>query len=389
MRSVSASPRVAGCALDPDTRRTARSASGSAPTTSKRDCSPVVNSALPPSAYATTWALVSISPSGVNTTPEPAPSPRRLRTVRLATLGSTVVATVDTTRLYASRASVSWSRSMSGGNAGTSAVDAVPGFAQREAGAGCHDGPARRVHRGGPAQRVAGDRAAQPGALAIRIRPARSRCRPSRPSSRTYSRPASPPRWRTVHASALLRGHSDSYTFGQGGAPLLLAERHFARKWTTWQASTRVQGVAGRSPPVRSRVRAATAAYPGRYAARSWSPRYVATATTSRTWTRCATRAPGGRSTGWAAGTSGTAGSAGAAVRAPPDAYAPDRHSSGRSNQRSSSKPADTAAPPRPSVHGRSAYFANSSRASARYPGRASSPARVWCAGQRRYPSAS
>src|SRR5207248_2852397 len=211
MRSVSASPRVAGCALDPDTRRTARSASGSAPTTSKRDCSPVVNSALPPSAYATTWALVSISPSGVNTTPEPAPSPRRLRTVRLATLGSTVVATVDTTRLYASRASVSWSRSMSGGNAGTSAVDAVPGFAQR----------------------------------------------------------------------------------------------HFARKWTTWQASTRVQGVAGRSPPVRSRVRAATAAYPGRYAARSWSPRYVATATTSRTWTRCATRAPGGRSTGWAAGTSG------------------------------------------------------------------------------------
>ena len=117
MRRLSASPRVAGGTLVPDTRRTARSASGSAPTTSKRTWSPVVNSAVPPSAYATTWALVSTNPSTVNTTPEPAPSPRRLRTLRLATVGRTDAATLDTTWLYASMAAVSRSGSMSVANA--------------------------------------------------------------------------------------------------------------------------------------------------------------------------------------------------------------------------------------------------------------------------------
>src|SRR5207253_1091350 len=81
--------------VDPDgrTRSTARSASGSVPTTSKSNSRPSTNAALPPSEPCTTCADVRRKPSGVMAMADPAPSPRRppdtRRTTRtLATDGS-------------------------------------------------------------------------------------------------------------------------------------------------------------------------------------------------------------------------------------------------------------------------------------------------------------
>src|SRR5262249_58601599 len=51
--------------------------------------------------------LVTRNPSSVNTTPDPAPSPRGPTTRRLATRGRSVAATVVTTREYASMAASS------------------------------------------------------------------------------------------------------------------------------------------------------------------------------------------------------------------------------------------------------------------------------------------
>ena len=58
------------------TRSTARSDSGSAPTTRNGADVPSANSAVPAVALPTTWALVSRNPSPVKTTPEPRLSPR-------------------------------------------------------------------------------------------------------------------------------------------------------------------------------------------------------------------------------------------------------------------------------------------------------------------------
>jgi hypothetical protein len=65
---------------------------------SKLVCSPEVNSAVPPVASSTTCALVSVRPSAVKTTADPAPLPRRVRTARLATHGSSAAATEVTAR---------------------------------------------------------------------------------------------------------------------------------------------------------------------------------------------------------------------------------------------------------------------------------------------------
>jgi hypothetical protein len=97
-RRLAASPRSAGVRSVASARRSARSDSGSAPTTRAEISRPSVNDALtrarPPS---TTCAEVSMKPSGVTTTPEPPPpaSPRRVRrdTFRLATEGASVSAT--------------------------------------------------------------------------------------------------------------------------------------------------------------------------------------------------------------------------------------------------------------------------------------------------------
>src|SRR5262245_34537583 len=98
-RSVSALPRVAASGAFARVRSTARSDSGSAPTTSKRDSVPSAKTVVPWVAPDTTWALVSRKPSSVKTTAEPAPC--RVRT--LATCGVTVSATEVTTAEYASR----------------------------------------------------------------------------------------------------------------------------------------------------------------------------------------------------------------------------------------------------------------------------------------------
>src|SRR5438874_1486402 len=109
-RSTSASPRTAGCRSRPVARITARSDNASAPTTSVSISRPSVNAASPPSAPAITCADVSMKPSAVITTAEPAPAPRlpsrdRFVTRRLATAGSTCSATDVTIREYASSAS--------------------------------------------------------------------------------------------------------------------------------------------------------------------------------------------------------------------------------------------------------------------------------------------
>src|SRR6266567_2034489 len=74
--SLSASPSSAGSGVGPLARSTARSDSGSAPTTRNGADVPSANDAVPAVALPTTWALVSRNPSPVKTTPEPRLSPR-------------------------------------------------------------------------------------------------------------------------------------------------------------------------------------------------------------------------------------------------------------------------------------------------------------------------
>ena len=97
-RSWSALPTRAGCRPSARARATARSERGSAPTTSTSNSVPSMKEALAAPPAATTWADVTRKPSGVITTPEPAPPkprpPRPMR--RLATDGRTFSATVVT-----------------------------------------------------------------------------------------------------------------------------------------------------------------------------------------------------------------------------------------------------------------------------------------------------
>ena len=97
-RSVAASPSSAGGRPSPSARSTARSDSGSVPITRAPTSRPSVNAARiagRPRRDSTTWAEVSMNPSGVITTPEPPP---RRATRRLATDGASVSATWLTTR---------------------------------------------------------------------------------------------------------------------------------------------------------------------------------------------------------------------------------------------------------------------------------------------------
>src|ERR671925_1041431 len=104
-RSCSASPSLAGTRSLACARRTARSDSGSAPTTVKSSSRPSTNEARPrPRPPPTTCAEVRRKPSGVMTTALP-PPPRRTR--RFATEGASRSATDVTAREYASSASVS------------------------------------------------------------------------------------------------------------------------------------------------------------------------------------------------------------------------------------------------------------------------------------------
>ena len=103
-RSCSASPSTAAVRSAASERRTARSESGSAPTSSAVISRPSTNDASTfPSVPATTWAEVSRKPSGVITTPLPPPTalrpPRtRRETRRLATDGESFSAIVTTAR---------------------------------------------------------------------------------------------------------------------------------------------------------------------------------------------------------------------------------------------------------------------------------------------------
>jgi hypothetical protein len=96
--SSSASPSSAGGGVCPAVRTTARSDSGSAPTTRNGLVVPSENAAVPAVALPTTCALVSRNPSPVNTTAEPRLSPCRpvLGTRRLATFGVSSAATPAT-----------------------------------------------------------------------------------------------------------------------------------------------------------------------------------------------------------------------------------------------------------------------------------------------------
>ena len=92
-----ASPSGTGGGTGPRARSTARSESTSRPTTSTTTAVPSENVASTDLAPTTTWALVSSTPSSEMTLALPAPSPRDVRTARLATLGSTSRATRVTT----------------------------------------------------------------------------------------------------------------------------------------------------------------------------------------------------------------------------------------------------------------------------------------------------
>jgi hypothetical protein len=101
-RSRSAFPRDTGSRSAPLVRITARSDSGSRPTTSKRSSRPSAIEARPFSTPSTTWAEVTRKPSGVIATAEPEPcawrppgSRRLIR--RLATERVTRSATPATT----------------------------------------------------------------------------------------------------------------------------------------------------------------------------------------------------------------------------------------------------------------------------------------------------
>src|SRR3954447_5666615 len=117
-RSALASPRRAGVRSRASARRTARSESGSRPTTVKRRSRPSTNDASPPPPLSTTWADVSRYPSGAMTTALPPPTairPPRTRRVtrRFATLGARARATAGTTCEQAASASASGGRSPS------------------------------------------------------------------------------------------------------------------------------------------------------------------------------------------------------------------------------------------------------------------------------------
>ena len=83
----------------PSARSTARSDSGSVPTTSTANSRPSTKEAMPLSARSTTCAEVSTNPSGVITTPLPPPSTRlprkRRETRRLATDGARRLGDLD------------------------------------------------------------------------------------------------------------------------------------------------------------------------------------------------------------------------------------------------------------------------------------------------------
>jgi hypothetical protein len=100
-RNDVASPSSVATRSRASVRRTARSESGSAPTTSARKVRPSVNVAVARRARATTCAEVSRNPSAVIATALPAPLP----TWRFATEGESRSATSVTTREYASSGS--------------------------------------------------------------------------------------------------------------------------------------------------------------------------------------------------------------------------------------------------------------------------------------------
>ena len=112
-RRFSASPSTPGVKSVPSARSTARSESGSVPTTSTPTSEPSTKEARTPAVpLATTCAEVSMKPSGVTTKPLPPPSIRRpprtrRETRRLATEGERRSATAMTAREYASRTSSS------------------------------------------------------------------------------------------------------------------------------------------------------------------------------------------------------------------------------------------------------------------------------------------
>ena len=83
---------------------TAKSVAGSTPMTRAGRSPPSPRVTRTSTAFSTTWALVRAKPSGVNSTPLPAPSPRRprrsvTRTWTLTTLGPTVSTARITARL--------------------------------------------------------------------------------------------------------------------------------------------------------------------------------------------------------------------------------------------------------------------------------------------------
>src|ERR1017187_5224328 len=104
--SSSASPSSAGGGVWPIVLSTARSESGSAPTTRNGAAEPPANGAVPAAAWPTTCALVSRNPSPVKTTAEPRLSPPppsgRRGTRKLATLPVSSAATPATICEYAS-----------------------------------------------------------------------------------------------------------------------------------------------------------------------------------------------------------------------------------------------------------------------------------------------
>ena len=110
---LAASPNCAGSSGTPPSaspRTTARSDSGSRPTTENGLTRPSANEADPRSPAATTCAAVSIRPSAAMTTAEPnRRNPTHApvgATARLATDRRSRRATVETTREYSSRGSV-------------------------------------------------------------------------------------------------------------------------------------------------------------------------------------------------------------------------------------------------------------------------------------------
>src|SRR5256886_7350151 len=113
-RSAPESPSSATVSETGGTRSTARSVSGSSPTSSARTRRPSGNAASSRVASWTTWLVVSTNPSGVNTNPEPFPGtsragrPRRStlwRTSTLTTAGPTCSAAPGTACEYASSSS--------------------------------------------------------------------------------------------------------------------------------------------------------------------------------------------------------------------------------------------------------------------------------------------